>query len=280
LKDANRSKKVVVIAALAVCALLSVQEAQAGLFGAVIGDAIAHHEAEKAQRDGQSPAGSNNNVLTNHPVVSAMAGTVAGAAVEGGIAHNFAEHPVRDSVIGVGGAVMGAGYLMEKYHCHEAETYDGVHQWTCNGVEGSHPWKQEAMDLVTLNATNARKLARNLAKAGEPRPGKGCAAHHIVSSDEKRDYAIDNIAVAKSYLRRCFININSSKNGVWLPQVKGRSACHGVYHRSMHSAAYYEALARRLKSAYKKGSGKTSACRNVRNTLEKIKIDLQDGVMP
>lgn len=260
LKDTNRSKKVVAIA-LAVCTLLSVQQAQAGLFGAVIGDAIAHHEAGKAQQDGQG------NVLTNHPVVSAMAGTVTGAAVEGGVAHNFAEHPVRDSVIGVGAVTIGAAYLMDKYHCHESGTYDGIHQWTCNGVEGAHPWKQEAVDLVTLNASNARKLAASLKKSGEPRPGDGCAAHHIIASDDNNDDA----AGAREILDHCKILINSAMNGVWLPQSRTDTECGGRYHRSLHTDEYYGYVYKALADAMASNTDDDIACENVKKALSKIK---------
>ncbi|MHB8365526.1 MAG: AHH domain-containing protein [Acidithiobacillus sp.] len=260
MKNTNRSKKVGV-GMLIVCVLLLSQDAQAGLFGAMVGDVIAHHEAEKAQQDRQ------NNVLTNHPIISAMAETVAGAAVGDGITHNFVKHPVRDSLLGVGGAVAGAGYLIEKYHCHEGETYDGVHQWTCNGVEGSHPWKQEAIDLVTQNASNARKLAASLKKNGEPRPGEGCAAHHIISSDDSNDDA----AGAREILDHCKILINSAINGVWLPQSRTDTECGGRYHRTLHTDEYYSYVYKMLADAMASNTNDDVACENVKEALSKIK---------
>ena len=211
--------------------------------------------------------------MHERPVV---AGTVAGAA-GGRVVRTLIEHPL---LLGAGAVGIGTLYVLHKDHCHiTGDTY-GVHMWTCRGVQGSHPWKQEAKDLVTLNSANAKILAKNLTKSGEPRPGKGCAAHHIISSDQKKEYAIANVEVAKSYLKRCFININSSKNGVWLPHNKSGSACRGVYHRTMHTRSYYAEIARRLRLAYGRGNNRISSCRNVRNTLAKIKTDLQNGDMP
>ena len=238
--------------------------AHAGLLGALVGDAIVHHEEEKSQQNEQS------NMLTQHPVMGAVAGSVAGAAIEGGIAHNFAEHPVRDSIIGAGTVTIGAAYLMDKYHCHESGTYDGIHQWTCNGVEGSRPWKQEAIDLATLNATNARKLARNLAKAGEPRPGKGCAAHHIIASDDKNDDAEG----AREILDHCNIQINSAMNGVWLPQSRADTECGGQYHRSLHTDKYYGYIYKTLADAMTSNTDDDIACENVKKALSKIKKTL------
>ncbi|MBU2741850.1 hypothetical protein HAQ01_05045 [Acidithiobacillus thiooxidans] len=245
--------------------------AQAGLLGALVGDAIVHHEEEKSQQNGQP------NMLTQHPIMGAVAGSVAGAAVEGGIAHNFVEHPVRDSIIGAGAATIGAAYLMDKYHCHESGTYDGIHQWTCNGVGGAHPWKQEAKDLYIEARTET--LRKNMHEAyGYPLRVKGCAAHHIVPPDDGRfgNYA----EKLRGILKTCDILPDDAENGVWLPYVKSGADCSGVYHPGLHgdSLGYYKKILTRLSRAYSAGSNLDESCLNVKNELGQIKQDLMDGV--
>ena len=213
--------------------------------------------------------------MHERPVV---AGTVAGAA-GGRVVRTIIEHPL---LVGVGAGAIGIGalYILHKDHCHiTGDTY-GVHMWTCHGVQGAHPWKQEAKDLVTLNSANAKILAKNLTKAGEPRPGKGCAAHHIVPSDAKYDVVFR----ARRILEHCQISINSYLNGVWLPQVKKGSACHGVYHpgdiHGKHKEDYYTWVFLRLNAALLGGNSDEESCSLVKETLQKIKTHLLEGSTP
>lgn len=68
------------VAACLLAGLMAVAPmAQAGLLGALIGGAIAHHEEEKARQDGQPAAG--------------VAGVVAGSAAEGMAVHEVKDHP-------------------------------------------------------------------------------------------------------------------------------------------------------------------------------------------
>lgn len=137
----------VLLALLSVC-----QVAHAGFLGAIIGDAVIHHEEEKAREAGQT------NRLTQHPVIGGIAGAVAGSSVEGVAVRNFAEHPIRDSVIGVGAVTMGGAYLVHKYHCHIVDPAQlGVPAlWTCEDVYGKHPFAIEVKDLYIQRSSTAK----------------------------------------------------------------------------------------------------------------------------
>lgn len=203
--------------------------AQAGLLGALVGDAIAHHEEEKAQQNGKS------NMFTQHPVMGAVAGSVAGSVIEGSVIHEASDHPV---LAAVGGAVLGAAAEPEL--------------------------AQKARDLYIEARTV--KLRKNLAAAGEPRPGDGCAAHHIVMKDDGRFPASQQ---ARAILEECGIDLDSAENGVWLPDTKEGSACHGAYHRTLHTEAYADDIYIRLRIAREK-----DGCDGVIDELKKIKMEL------
>lgn len=203
--------------------------AQAGLLGALVGDAIVHHEEEKAQQNGQS------NMLTQHPVMGAVAGSVAGSVVEGGIVHEASDHPV---LAAVGGVVLGAAAEPEL--------------------------AQNARDLYIEARTE--KLRKNMTAAGEPRPGDGCAAHHIVMKDDGRFPASQQ---ARAILEECGIDLDSAENGVWLPDTNEGSACHGVYHRTLHTEEYAKQILGRLSDGYEE-----RGCEGVIDALRAIKEDL------
>jgi hypothetical protein len=203
--------------------------AQAGLLGALVGDAIVHHEEEKAQQNGQS------NMLTQHPVMGAVAGSVAGSVVEGGIVHEASDHPV---LAAVGGVVLGAAAEPEL--------------------------AQNARDLYIEARTE--KLRKNMTATGEPRPGDGCAAHHIVMKDDGKFPASKK---ARDILENCGIDLDSAENGVWLPDTTEDSACRGAYHRTLHTEEYANNVYKRLRYAKEE-----AGCDGVASALKEIKLAL------
>ena len=207
--------------------------AQAGFLGAMIGAAIEHHGMEKEKQDGQQ------TLLTHHPVAAAAAGTVAGDATEG--AAGFAVHEaIKHPLLAVGGAVIG--------------------------VAAEPELAQKARDLYIEARTE--KLRRNMAAAGDLKPGDGCAAHHIVMKDDGKFPASEH---ARKLLEKCGIDLDSAENGVWLPDTKEDSACHGEYHRTLHTEEYAIYVYTELRDAFvEKG------CGGVREALQGIKESLQE----
>ena len=242
------------VAACLLAGLMAVAPmAQAGLLGALIGGAIAHHEEGKARQDGQPAAG----------VAGVVAGSAAGSLAEGMAVHEVKDHPF---LALAGGAVAtmavdgeARGYL-EKHQCSN----DDPPYWSCPGIPGQHVLPVEAKDLYIEARTE--RLRKNLTAAGEPKPGKGCAAHHIVMKDDGKFPASKN---ARKILEECGIDIDSAENGVWLPDTQEDSACHGVYHRTLHTQDYADYVYRLLKFAKEK-----SGCDGVVSALKDIKSGL------
>ncbi|MBU2793101.1 hypothetical protein HAQ01_06820 [Acidithiobacillus thiooxidans] len=115
--------------------------------------------------------------------------------------------------------------------------------------------------------------------AGDPRPGSGCAAHHIVPSNEGRYFAKDIVKETAGILSKCGIKINDAINGVWLPQNKD-SACYGAYHPSLHNSRYYQYLKNSIMEAYINADSREEGCANVRRALATIKTLLSNGSTP
>ena len=182
--------------------------------------------------------------------------------------HGVEDHPIV-STVGVG--LAAGAYELYEHHCHVVDPArpGSPALWACEGVQGNHPWIQEAKDLH-LERSNTAKLEKSLEAAGESRP-KGCAAHHIVPQNENRPWAKDPADKARSILEQCGIDINSAENGVWLP-AKPWAECEGEWHPSLHTKAYYKDIADKLKRSFKK-----NGCEGVRQTLTDIKNALSEG---
>jgi hypothetical protein len=83
-----------------------------------------------------------------------------------------------------------------------------------------------------------------LIDAGDAVPDYPNAAHHIVpSSDARSTQALQ----AREKLRLFGIDINDASNGVFLPTSKNISQ--STYHRTLHTAEYYEKVNNMLSSA-------------------------------
>lgn len=98
------------------------------------------------------------------------------------------------------------------------------------------------------------------------------------------DANYDVVARARKILEHCQIPINSYLNGVWLPQVKKGSTCHGVYHpgdiHGKHKEDYYTWVFLRLNAALLGGNSDEESCGLVKETLQKIKTHLLEGRTP
>jgi hypothetical protein len=79
----------------------------------------------------------------------------------------------------------------------------------------------------------SRTLARNLEKAGNPRP-LDHDAHHIVPV---RDGRFPEAVEARKILEKFKIDINEAVNGVWLPNKPGIGSA--AYHRAIKPSEYY-----------------------------------------
>lgn len=97
---------------------------------------------------------------------------------------------------------------------------------------------------IDLGLTNSsRKLARNLERAGKPRP-PGHQAHHIVPDNEGR---YEGAEEARRILEKFKIGINNIENGVWLPGKPGTGP--GSYHPGLHTKKYYRWVYNSLRKA-------------------------------
>lgn len=117
-------------------------------------------------------------------------------------------------------------------------------------------------------ANHRRRLARNLERAGRPRPPDR-AAHHIVAPDEGR---FREAIEARKILEKFGINIDSADNGVWLPYKYKPAPGKGTYHPSLHSKEYYRQVEKLLRKATTK--------ENAIATLQKIGRQLSGGTFP
>jgi hypothetical protein len=84
-----------------------------------------------------------------------------------------------------------------------------------------------------INIPSSSRLGSNMERAGRSRPPNS-AAHHIVAGTDRR------AAEARAILRDAGIGINDADNGAWLPD---------VFHRRVHTDAYYQAVNDRLAQA-------------------------------
>ncbi len=251
--------------------------AQAGLLGALVGDAVAHHEEEKAQQNGKS------NMLTQHPVMGAVDGSVAGSVVEGGVIHEASDHPV---LAAVGGVIAGvAATDMTNNHIrayleeHDGCTNDDPPYWKCTGIPKQHVLVVEAKDYYFARSEHGKELADSLEAVGEPAKD-GCDPHHIVPWNEGRSWAKDYTDGARKILDECDIPIDSAQNGIWLPKTID-AKCEGAWHPRLHNKKYYKAVYNDL---YEAKNGEGGSCEKVRMVLKEIKHLLEnksyEGVRP
>ena len=203
-----------------------------------------------------------------------LLGLAAGALVGGAVAHTpvgvaadaasgntvekqFSSHPI----LAMMGATAVAGYEADK-HCRKMDD-GGATRYICD--RQINAWQHNGR--FGLHARSTYKLEQAMKAAGEPKPGRGCALHHIVPQYEA---STKEAAAARELLSICKIDINSSDNGVWLPDTKIETACAGRYHRNLHTAAYYRDIFERLSATHKE-----SGCDGVRDELSEIKMWLQ-----
>ncbi|MGH3111480.1 MAG: RHS repeat-associated core domain-containing protein, partial [Gaiellaceae bacterium] len=97
-------------------------------------------------------------------------------------------------------------------------------------------------------------LANNLARAGEPKPGPGWIAHHIVAHRHRL------AARTRSILEAARIPINDARNGVWIRK------------RGGHPNAYYREVSARIERAWTNGGART-----VERELARLKRQIKDG---
>jgi hypothetical protein len=94
---------------------------------------------------------------------------------------------------------------------------------------------------------DSKLLGKNLERAGEPKPGEGYAAHHIVPADDAR--TDEAVRVRNLFARWVGLeHINDAENGVWLPHM--RRVDGEIYHREIHTRRYYQELYNRLSEAH------------------------------
>jgi len=93
----------------------------------------------------------------------------------------------------------------------------------------------------------SRTLARNLRRAGRPRPADHDAHHIVPASDNRFPEAKD----ARKILEKFKIDSNDASNGVWLPNKPGTGS--GAYHRAIHGGEYYKRVLALLSKAKTRG---------------------------
>ena len=91
------------------------------------------------------------------------------------------------------------------------------------------------------------------------------AAHHIVAHGRKI------AAPAQNVLTRFNIHIDDAANGVFLPD-RAASAAPGMYHRTLHTTRYYQAVNQALTSARTR--------QKALDILDDIRTELLNGTFP
>jgi RHS repeat-associated protein len=130
-------------------------------------------------------------------------------------------------------------------------------------VEGAHTYVAGDLGVWVHNQCSAR-LGRNLVRAGHVRP-RGTAAHHIVAHGEPLAQR------AQQVLQRFGVHIDDAANGVFLPHYPSSTAP-GMYHRTLHTHAYYAEVNRRL--------GRARSAAGVQHELAQIRSELLAGTFP
>lgn len=188
-----------------------------------------------------------------------------------------------------GGITLGTGIAMMMHtECTQAAAYmwdmeqsDRINNFKCIEIfKGFKDHKGLAiykkLDALAKSSYSDLKKALLLEQSnagGSSEPPEGCDAHHIVPQKEGRSWAKELADKSRMILSKCNIGINSSNNGVFLPN--GRSTtpvCEGQHHPSLHTREYYSEVHSRLDTAYRNGT-----CDDVRNALRDIKSDLIGG---
>jgi hypothetical protein len=248
--------------------------AQAGLFGALAGDAMQHIEAKKQQADQQ-------RLLTDHPAVTAIAGTAAAvetAHVGNDVAHVIWHHRILAAAGGLVATGIANDQIRDYLEKHDGCTNDDPPYWKCEGVPGQHIFDIEAKDYYFTRSEHGEALSKSLEASGEPAKN-GCDPHHIVPWNEGRKWAKSYADGAREILDKCRINIDSAQNGIWLPKSQD-AECEGAWHPRIHNKKYYIAVFEDLRKAMMTNG----RCKNVKNALERIKLGLENktytGVRP
>ncbi len=256
-------KKWFVFASLFVLSV-TIPAAQAGLLGAMIGAAVAHHDEQQQNRDGR---------LAGSPAKRMVTGAVEGAVAEGaavGAGRFVLDHKI--AAVGVTAIALGVGDMSMRDDLYAGHCVKNGFEWSCPGIPGQHVIVVEWKDYIRF--ANTEKLRDNMKAAGEtiPPPKSGCAAHHIVPAGLSFSPLFED---SRNILEECDIDIDSAENGVFLPYVRHPSSfCAGrTYHRDLHTARYADTLYFKLKSAMQK-----NGCDGVHKVLQEIKQELKDGV--
>ena len=128
----------------------------------------------------------------------------------------------------------------------EAIEYESEDLWVYNlNVPYTHTYTVSEQDVVVHNACgDSAKLRQNLLEAGDVVPEYPNAAHHIVPSSDAR---FAQAAQARDKLLSLGIEINDAGNGVFLSTSK--NVLGTTYHRTIHTAAYYEKVNSMLSTA-------------------------------
>lgn len=118
--------------------------------------------------------------------------------------------------------------------------------WVYNlTVAYNHTYTVSTEDVVVHNACgDSAKLRQNLIDAGDAVPDYPNAAHHIVPSSDAR---FAQSAQARDKLISLGIDINDASNGVFLSTSK--SVVGTTYHRTLHTAQYYDKVNSLLSTA-------------------------------
>lgn len=179
-----------------------------------------------------------------------------------GLLKQAAKHPALTlGVVGAGAAMMAHG---GKTGCRKDS--DGMSDNdSCQGSTSGVSIKDKA--ALFLQKSQTKELRKNLQAAGEDE-SKGCAAHHIVPQNEKREWAKDDANKARQVLNSCDIGIDDAINGVYLPFNKD-AECDGANHRKLHTSRYYREVARLLLNAASK------SCDEVKRELGEMKSKLR-----
>lgn len=135
------------------------------------------------------------------------------------------------------------------------------------------PSTETPAPLLRNPHTDKLRKALNIEQvaADQPSDPENCDAHHIVPKNEGRVWASKYAKEARAILESCQIDLDSADNGIYLPGKAAGAQCSGSYHKTLHTAKYYEDITLRLSKAGDNG------CDQVAKELRLIKHDLLTG---
>ncbi|PPC84635.1 MAG: hypothetical protein CTY38_00895 [Methylotenera sp.] len=206
-----------------------------------------------------------NAMAADAPILFKVIGKTAGYAVKAtGEAKSDFDHFCREQAagnIGTDGKVTVDGKTLDA-----ADGYD-CSQWK----EGNKPPKKKQYDYTlterALLAKSTLKIRKSMSDHGEPNQ-KGCDVHHIVP---EKSTAYELNSETRNYLKKCNIDLNSYKNGVYLPSTS-EPECKGSQHKSLSTDFYFKHVHDDIALAYTK-----NGCNGVEEALVNIKQDLKSG---